>query len=123
MFFFYIDPDVPSRKKPKQREWQHWLVVNIPGTVLCKGETLTGYLGPIPCKGTGKHRYVFLLYKQRCKTKFDETRIKSSCADGRSCFSIADFACKYKMGNPIAGNFFFAKWDCSVNQTRKRLGL
>lgn len=51
--FLNIDPDVPSRKKPKQREWQHWLVVNIPGTVLCKGETLTGYLGPIPCKGTG----------------------------------------------------------------------
>lgn len=25
------DPDAPSRKNPKFREWHHWLVVNVPG--------------------------------------------------------------------------------------------
>lgn len=32
-----VDPDAPSRSKPKLREWQHWLVVNIPGNVVEKG--------------------------------------------------------------------------------------
>ncbi len=32
------DPDAPSRKEPKFREWHHYLVVNIPGTDVSKGE-------------------------------------------------------------------------------------
>lgn len=26
-----LDPDVPSRYNPREREWHHWLVGNIPG--------------------------------------------------------------------------------------------
>lgn len=33
-----IDPDAPSRQTPTFREWHHWLVVNIPGNDLKKGE-------------------------------------------------------------------------------------
>lgn len=36
-----VDPDAPSRSKPKMREWQHWLVVNIPGNVVEKGNCFT----------------------------------------------------------------------------------
>lgn len=32
------DPDAPSRAEPTFREWHHWLVVNIPGTDISKGE-------------------------------------------------------------------------------------
>ncbi|KRT86697.1 hypothetical protein AMK59_307, partial [Oryctes borbonicus] len=35
------DPDAPSRKEPKFREWHHWLVGNIPGGDVSKGETLS----------------------------------------------------------------------------------
>lgn len=31
------DPDAPSRSKPTQREWHHWLIVNIPGNSIEKG--------------------------------------------------------------------------------------
>ena len=31
------DPDAPSRKDPKFREWHHWLVVNIPGNNVLEG--------------------------------------------------------------------------------------
>lgn len=35
------DPDAPSRKEPKFREWHHWLVGNIPGNEISKGTVLS----------------------------------------------------------------------------------
>jgi len=39
------DPDAPSRADPKFREWWHWLVVNIPGSDISKGEAILQYVG------------------------------------------------------------------------------
>uniref|UniRef100_A0AC35GFU5 Phosphatidylethanolamine-binding protein n=1 Tax=Panagrolaimus sp. PS1159 TaxID=55785 RepID=A0AC35GFU5_9BILA len=58
------DPDAPSREDPKFREYHHWLVVNIPGTNVADGETLSEYVGSGPPESTGLHRYVYLVYKQ-----------------------------------------------------------
>ena len=58
--FFTVDPDAPSRADPKWGEWRHWLVVNIPGCEVSKGEVLSVYIGSGPPQGTGLHRYVFL---------------------------------------------------------------
>lgn len=38
---FRIDPDAPNRKLHLERSYQHWLVVNIPGSDLDGGTTLT----------------------------------------------------------------------------------
>lgn len=45
---------------------------NIPGGEVEKGEELIDYLRPIPFNGSGFHRYVFVLYKQRNKIDFSE---------------------------------------------------
>jgi hypothetical protein len=58
----------------------HWLVINIPGNSLSKGElnegtTLLSYKGPAPPSGSGEHKYTFELYKQNGdlgKTVMDE---------------------------------------------------
>ena len=42
------DPDAPSRSNPKFREWHHWLVVNISGSEVASGETLSEYIGSGP---------------------------------------------------------------------------
>lgn len=55
----------------RKSEYVHWCVSNIPGNNLEKGETLVQYLQPIPPKGTGYHRYVFVLYKQEKKVDYD----------------------------------------------------
>ena len=47
------DPDAPSRQDPKFREWHHWLVVNIPGNDVSKGDVLSMYVGAGPPEGTG----------------------------------------------------------------------
>ena len=60
MSLITVDPDAPSRADPKWGEWRHWLVVNIPGCEVSKGEALSIYIGSGPPQGTGLHRYVFL---------------------------------------------------------------
>jgi len=116
------DPDAPSRKDPKFREWHHWLVGNIPGADVAKGEVLSAYVGSGPPPDTGLHRYVFLIYEQKCKLTFDEKRLPNNSGDGRGGFKIADFARKYALGDPVAGNLYQAEYDDYVPILYKQLG-
>lgn len=116
------DPDAPSRKDPKFREWHHWLVGNIPGSDVDAGEVLSAYIGSGPPPDTGLHRYVFLVYEQRCKVKFDEKRLTNTSGDDRGGFKIAEFARKYALGDPVAGNFYQAEFDDYVPILYKQLG-
>ena len=50
------DPDAPSRKDPKYREWHHFLVVNMKGNDISSGTVLSDYVGSGPPKGTGLHQ-------------------------------------------------------------------
>ncbi|CAD6244710.1 GSCOCG00013434001-RA-CDS [Cotesia congregata] len=116
------DPDAPSRKQPTYREWHHWLVGNIPGNDLSKGEVLSEYIGSGPPEGTDLHRYVFLVYKQPQKLTFDEQRLTNRSGNNRAKFSISKFAEKYNLGAPIAGNFYQAAYDDYVPILYKQLG-
>ncbi|XP_018322173.1 phosphatidylethanolamine-binding protein homolog F40A3.3-like [Agrilus planipennis] len=123
---FYLlcmtDPDAPSRSNPKFREWHHWLVGNIPGNDIAKGQVLSEYIGAGPPKGSGLHRYIIVVYKQSGKLNFDEKELTNRSGDGRGKFSIRKFAAKYKLGDPIAGNLFQAQWDDYVPKLYKQLG-
>ncbi|XP_055917009.1 protein D3 [Eupeodes corollae] len=116
------DPDAPSRKEPKYREWHHWLVGNIPGKDISKGEVLSAYIGSGPPKGTGLHRYVFLVYKQSGKLAFDEKKLPNTSGDDRGCFKIQNFVEKYNLGTPVAGNLYQAEYDDYVPILYKQLG-
>lgn len=59
-----VDPDAPSRSNPKNREFRHWLVMNIPGNDVGNGDEVIGFIGSGAPKRTGYHRYVYLVYKQ-----------------------------------------------------------
>lgn len=116
------DPDAPSRETPTFREWHHWLVVNIPGNEIKKGEVLSQYVGSGPPQGTGLHRYVFLAYKQPGPLTCDEPRLTNRSGKNRGMFSIRKFAEKYNLGQPIAGNLYQAKWDDYVPKLYEQLG-
>lgn len=116
------DPDAPSRSDPKMREWHHWLVGNIPGNDISKGEVLSQYVGSGPPKGTGLHRYITFVFKQPMKLEFDEPRLSNKSANGRANFSTKNFVKKYSLGAPIAGNFYQAEWDEYVPELHKQLG-
>ncbi|KAF7995061.1 hypothetical protein HCN44_004533 [Aphidius gifuensis] len=115
------DPDIPV--KGYNREWQHWLVGNIPEDKVDRGEVLTEYIGPAPPKNSGKHRYVFLLYKQnQGAITFTERRLGTH-DKSRSRFSIKKFADKYNLEGPIAGNYFLAQYDTQVDAIRRQIGI
>ncbi|CAB3256900.1 unnamed protein product [Arctia plantaginis] len=103
-----IDPDAPSRHNPRFREWQHWLVGNVPGSEVSQGVVLSDYIGPAPPLGSGLHRYVFLACKQPHNLSFDEPRLSKSSSVNRTLFSVVNFANKYNLSDPVAGNFFQA---------------
>lgn len=106
-----VDPDAPSRKEPTLREILHYLVVNIPGTSVEKGDTLAEYIGSGPPKGTGLHRYIFLVYEQRSGKIDSSMKIPKTSRQGRVNFSIRSFAKTNSLGEPIAANFYQAQYD------------
>jgi len=117
------DLDCPSRADPKDREWHHWLVVNIPGCEVSKGDTLSEFVGSGPAKRSGLHRYVYLVYKQPGRIKFNEPKLTNTSGDKRSKFSSRNFAKKYKLGDPVAANFYQCQWDSYVPKLYKQLGF
>lgn len=117
-----VDPDAPSRENPKFREWHHWLVGNIQGGDMNKSEVLSDYIGSGPPKGTGLHRYVFLVYKQPEKLNFSQVpKLPNNSGDKRGKFSISSFATKFGLGSPVAGNFYQAQYDDYVPKLYQKL--
>ena len=68
-----IDPDAGKKTNKNASPgntqglyYLHWLVVNIPASGNVKeGDAIVPYAGPTPPTGTGQHRYMFILYKQK----------------------------------------------------------
>ncbi|KAM9937831.1 hypothetical protein OXX80_002648 [Metschnikowia pulcherrima] len=72
------DPDAPSNSDHKWSQYCHWIVSDLKlntnnaggddslSTILdfSKANDLVSYQGPAPPEKTGKHRYVFLFYRQ-----------------------------------------------------------
>lgn len=117
----FADPDAPSRKEPARRSFLHWLVVNIPGADLAKGETFTEYIGAGAPKDTGLHRYVFLVFKQKSRLALTRAKTSNRSAEGRPNFSVRDFAKANKLGAPVAGNYFQAQYDDYVPKLHAQL--
>lgn len=95
-----LDPDAPSKKEPKFRSWLHWLVINIRDGLVANGTDVMPYMPPTPPKGSGKHRYVFLVFQQEKRQKIVDTIKK------RSKFSINDYASKNSLSR-VAGFTYF----------------
>ncbi|XP_018568635.1 protein D3 isoform X3 [Anoplophora glabripennis] len=115
-----VDPDAPSRMDPKFREVNHWLVGNIKGNDVSTGDVIAEYRGSGPPKGTGLHRYIFLVFEQKEKLTFDEPRSIKTSSKQRLNFSIRKFAKKYSLGKAFAGNFYVAQWDPYVEERNKQ---
>jgi len=119
-----VDPDAPSRKEPKFRNWRHWTIVNIPGNDLAKGETIAEYIPSAPPENTDLHRYVFLIYEQDNKIDAStQKKLTNRSADGRGGFNVAEWLPSVGGSNwpLVAGNFYAAKWDAHVPKVYEQL--
>lgn len=97
-----VDPDAPSPANPKYRSWLHWLVINIPGHDIQRGEEVVPYDPPAP--GPNRHRYLYLLFKQN-------GRVKSRAPAKRQGFQVQDWARQHDLGNPANGLFLWSAAD------------
>lgn len=70
-----FDCDVLGQKNRLLDEGRLWLVGNIHKCNVSKGETIIEMLSPVPLYGSGKHRYVILMYKQTKKLVFEEPQV------------------------------------------------
>lgn len=118
-----IDPDAPSRADPKFREIRHWLVVNIPGNDIKKGETKFEYIGSGPPQGSGLHRYIFIVFKQNDgKRDFsDLPSVSNRSRDGRISTNTRKLIADYNL-SVIGGNHYFAQFDDYVPILHSQLG-
>ncbi|KAF7249056.1 39S ribosomal protein L38, mitochondrial [Varanus komodoensis] len=99
-------------------EYVHWLVANIPGNQIETGKELCHYFPAFPAKGTGYHRYVFILFKQLQQIDFTEEMRPKPCHSLKMrTFRTFDFYKKYQNDMTPAGLAFFqCQWDDSVTQ-------
>lgn len=98
-----------------EKEYVHWLVANIPGNSIERGEVLADYLQPFPLKGTGYHRYVFVLYKQDGNISYDMPKVTSSSPLQDRTFVTREWYKRYQDNiTPIGLAFYQCDWDHSV---------
>ncbi|XP_045447672.1 39S ribosomal protein L38, mitochondrial [Melitaea cinxia] len=99
------------------KEYVHWLVANIPSNSIEKGDVIANYLQPFPLKGTGYHRYVFVLYKQDGRISYDIPLITSSSSLEERTFSTRDWYQKYQDSiTPVGLAFYQSDWDPTVKE-------
>nr|XP_020450033.1 phosphatidylethanolamine-binding protein 4 isoform X2 [Monopterus albus] len=98
-----VDPDAPSRTKPTSASWRHWLVKDIQGDALKKGQmqgtTLTDYRPPTPPQKSGLHRYQFMLFEQLPDVSVSLTEQEQS---SRGKWDIQAFIKRFDLGDPVA---------------------
>ncbi|CAG9129207.1 unnamed protein product [Plutella xylostella] len=98
------------------KEYVHWLVANIPGNCVEKGDTLVEYLQPFPLKGTGYHRYAFVLYKQDGRVEYDIPKVTKPALEDRT-FVTREWYKKYQDKiTPVGLAFYQSDWDLSVKE-------
>lgn len=123
------DPDAPSNKDHKWSEYAHWIVTDLPlnansndveaseslTTVLdySKGKELLSYQGPAPPPKTGKHRYVFLLFRQDPSvSEFETPKDRPNWGTGVPSSGVRDWVKKNGPELKLLGvNFFYAQND------------
>uniref|UniRef100_A0A8C9DEH6 Large ribosomal subunit protein mL38 n=1 Tax=Prolemur simus TaxID=1328070 RepID=A0A8C9DEH6_PROSS len=100
-------------------EYIHWLVTNIPSNRVAEGQETCPYLPPFPARGSGFHRFTFLLFKQDKPIDFSEDTRPSPCYQlAQRTFHTFDFYKKHQEAMTPAGLAFFqCRWDDSVTHT------
>ncbi|CDH13320.1 related to Carboxypeptidase Y inhibitor [Zygosaccharomyces bailii ISA1307] len=108
------DPDAPSRTDKKWSEYCHYIESDIKmgeGGLLGGGKVLQPYVGPGPPKGTGPHRYVFLLYQQpsgvTCSS-FTPIKDRPNWGYGSPATGVDKWATENKL-KLVGANFFLAE--------------
>lgn len=97
-------------------EYIHWMVGNIRGGDISKGDEVVSYLPPFPPFGTGYHRHAFVMYRQEHVIDLEAFRLKAGPTQLQErTFSSFDFYSKLQDEVTPAGLAFFqSDYDSSL---------
>lgn len=88
------------------------MIENIPNGDISKGELIVPYLQPIPPKGSGYHRHVFILYKQDKKIDLNSYKVTDEFDLEKRTFKNFDFYKQHQdFITPAGLAFFQCDWD------------
>lgn len=114
-----VDPDAPSRTDKSYSEYVHYIVTGLKlsseaGEIAVvdvdKGNELVPYMGPAPPEKTGKHRYVFILFKETQNSPKSYEGDRARWGTDKPGTGVRAWAAKYNL-LPVAVNFFYAQND------------
>ncbi|XP_045517836.1 protein D1-like [Pieris brassicae] len=101
-----IDIDSPTNLPRHYRGFVNLLAMNLPSTLdFCSGHIIVPFTPVSPEIGTGLHRIIELVYEQERPINIEDINLYR-LARSRIITRIGDFAETYRLGNPLAGNFF-----------------
>ncbi|GAV04490.1 hypothetical protein RvY_14760 [Ramazzottius varieornatus] len=104
------DLDAASRQDRSRGPINHWLVVNIPGKDVAKGDVITPYVGSRPSPNSGLHRYVTMIFKQQGKIDLSNGAFEN-LKTARANFDLRKFTKDHNLSAPVAGNFYQAQYS------------
>jgi len=113
-----MDLDCPSRTNPSSRSCAHWVVINIPNSNITAGQTVIDYIGVDAPFNSGRHRLVFLVYRQ----KRNLTIQKDKFFTRRVNISLPNYTYRLGLHDPIAVALFESEWDEAVDLLHDALG-
>jgi len=122
-----IDPDAPSRAQSQpNKNWLHWVKVNIPGSNVNVGETTVTYVPCGPPKDTGLHRYLILVFEQKKSIYWPKFDWLQKTVENRENFEISEFVEKFgdkflTSKEPVSVGCWRAEWDDSVPELYEEL--
>lgn len=97
-------------------QYLHWLVINIPDSEsFNSGIEIVEYKGPQPHRGTGLHRYFFLLYRHNTVLRLPKYGMAGNQI--RQNFDVKIFAKHNKLGSPVAVNYFRAQYQVGTRNS------
>jgi len=113
------DPDARDREKHEFREWIHFVKINVKGSDLTNsGDVMIEYVGSGPPKGSGLHRYVWLVYEQPNGGQIDVAKCgqkkliaAGGNGEGRRSWKARNFVKHNKLGPLVAGTYYNAQYD------------
>jgi len=107
-----VDPDAPTPQDPSHSPIRHWLVGNVPGSVLHSGGNISSatvlepFHGPHPPQGSDYHRYGQFVFQQ------PQLDIKFAAPGSRTNWNYAAYLATYNIQpeHKLSSNYLLCEY-------------
>ncbi|XP_077502781.1 mitochondrial ribosomal protein L38 [Amblyomma americanum] len=116
MLWTLVLTSLDSHLLENDKEYLHWFIGNIKGNQVPSGEVVCDYMQPFLPRGTGYHRFVFVLYKQEGLIDYSNQKLSANSTSLKErTFKTYDFYKEFEnVLTPAGLAFFQCTWEDSL---------